>query len=353
MLEGGKSAARRVMKAARRANSLHSRQLPKMTMGEGASAHPTIYYICPYSKSPSGGIRVIYRHVDALNAAGFSAAVLHQKAAQRPTWFANATRVVGEEDFTLSERDILVVPEFYGPSLDQLPPEPRVVIFNQGAYFTFEWIPFLETEAGAPYNKVPNLVGMLAVSHDNLELLRHTFPKMAVHLARPVVDGSVFHPGTLPQRRIAFTMHRRERERDHLLHILRSRGVLDGWQTSPIAGYTEQETAQIMRESALFLSFSEREGFGLPPAEAMASGCYVVGYTGNAGWEYFDTAYSVPVPDSNVLAFAQEVEAAMAAFDADPQAIAKKGRAASEWILGHYTAQGLRDDLTDFFRHLV
>jgi hypothetical protein len=353
MLQGGKAAARRVVHAARRANSLHARHMPRLTAGEGVSTTPTIYYLCPYSKAPSGGIRVIYRHVDALNAAGFDAAVLHQKTAQRPAWFNNATRVVGAEDITFADHDVLVVPEFYGPSLDQLPVGPRIVIFNQGAYFTFELIPFGDTGAGAPYVGIPGLVGLLTVSHDSVELLRHTFPTLPVHLARPVVDGSVFHPGTLPQRRISYTTHRREREREHLLHILRSRGVLDGWQTTPIDGYTEQETAQIMRETALFLSFSEREGFGLPPAEAMASGCYVIGYTGNAGWEYFDTAYSTPVPDSNILAFAQEVEAAMAAYDADPQAIAKKGRAASEWILGHYTAKGLRDDLTDFFRHLV
>jgi len=36
----------------------------------------------------------------------------------------------------------------------------------------------------------------------------------------------------------------------------------------------------------LFMSTGFPEGFGLPPLEAMASGCVPVGFTGFGGWEY-------------------------------------------------------------------
>jgi hypothetical protein len=85
----------------------------------------------------------------------------------------------------------------------------------------------------------------------------------------------------------------------------------------------------------------------------MASGCYVVGYPGLAGREFFDSAYSVPVAEDDQLGFAQAVEAACAAYEADPQAIAKLGQAASERILGHYTDAGLRDDLIPFYATIL
>ena len=37
-----------------------------------------------------------------------------------------------------------------------------------------------------------------------------------------------------------------------------------------IENKTEKEVADIMKESAVFLSFNHKEGFGLPPAEAMS-----------------------------------------------------------------------------------
>jgi len=41
-----------------------------------------------------------------------------------------------------------------------------------------------------------------------------------------------------------------------------------------------------MRQSAVYAAFPLREGLGLMCLEAMASGCLVVGYTGQGGMEY-------------------------------------------------------------------
>lgn len=131
---------------------------------------------------------------------------------------------------------------------------------------------------------MPNLVALLTVSEDSEAVLAHTFPWIPVFRARPVVDGSVFFPDDQERRqRIGFTISRRPDEREQLLHILRARGVLDGWELVPIAGRSEASTAEILRSYPIFLSFSDREGFGLPPAEAMASGCYVIGFPASAG----------------------------------------------------------------------
>ncbi len=336
------------------ARDLAWRHVPAFRVGDDPAPTPTVYYLAPHVPTARGGVRVIYRHVDTLNAAGIPAAVVHAQANYRSSWFANTTRVLDAAEVVLSRNDVLVVPECYGPGLHGLPVGPRVVIFNQAAYHTFDLVRLEDSEPGAPYRQAAGLVALLTVSQDNADLLRHVFPDLPVAQCRQVIDTTVFHPGsTPPRRRLAFTTDRRAQERQQLLHILRARGLLSRWELAPIVGRSEEQTAQIMRESAIFLSFSEREGFGLPPAEAMASGAYVVGYAGLAGREYFDPAYCAPVPDGDLLAFARAVEDACAAYDTDPDAFAGHGQLAAKHIGDRYSPDGLRGDLLRFYQPLV
>jgi len=321
---------------------LRWRRPPKLLV-HPASGSPTVYYLVPHLTEPAGGVRVMYRHVDLLNEMGVKAAVLHDAEGFRAGWFVNDTRIVYPGGLTLCEDDILVVPECYGPGLHLLPASARKLIFNQAAYHTFDLLPV----GVNPYKDVPNLLGMMAVSRDNLELLSFSFPGLAAWGTRPVIDAKIFHRGPQPlQRRLAFMPERREAERHQLLHMLAARGV--DWELVPISGRTEAEVGAILRECAIFLSFSEREGFGLPPAEAMASGCYVIGYDGGGGREFFDPAYCCPVADQ--ASFARAVVEATARPLEELQSLGAK---ASEQVLGMYTVGGLRADLRAVYERFV
>lgn len=322
----------------------------------GRRTPPTVYYLSPDDDTPRGGIRNIYRHVDVLNAIGIPAAVVHGRMGFRCTWFGNETRVVYASTTVLGPSDILVVPEYNAPMLGSVPAPIRKVIFNQNAYQTFQHIPFTGSAPGAPYTGTQNLLAILSVSRDNADLLRYTFPDIMVGVARPVVDGSLFHPPatTQPrQRRIGFMPRRRSTEQQELLHILRSRGVLTDWTLNPIDGLSEADTAAALRACPLFLSFSEREGFGLPPAEAMACGAYVVGFTGLGGRDFFDPAYCTPVTESDLLAFAVGVEEAIRRYEQDPDAVLSAGRQASQRVLSTYDTAGLSTDLDTFYKQLL
>jgi glycosyltransferase involved in cell wall biosynthesis len=48
----------------------------------------------------------------------------------------------------------------------------------------------------------------------------------------------------------------------------------------------QEEVAATLASCHIFLASSLTEGFGLPPVEAMASGCVPVGFAGLGGWEY-------------------------------------------------------------------
>jgi hypothetical protein len=350
----------RVVRRIRAVRALHQHRLPRLRTGptpvmpEGChgGAKPTVYYLCPDFDQPSGGIRTIYRLVDALNSAGILASVMHHRNGFACSWFDHQTPVVGSKAVTLTPHDVLVVPELYGPDLHRLPLGPRVVIFNQGAYLTFVGI--RAASPGAPYRNVPAIEAILTVSHDSADYLRYAFPELRVERVRNVIDGRIFHPAATPGgRRIAMMPRTRGAAAcAELLHLLRARGCLDSWEVVNIDGRSEREAAEALRSCAIFISFSEREGFGMPPAEAMACGCYVIGFTGLGGREFFDPATSAPVEEGNMLALAKAAERALLADEEELQAMRRRALEASARILKEYSLAHQRADLLAFFGSL-
>ncbi|MFD6176655.1 MULTISPECIES: glycosyltransferase [unclassified Isoptericola] len=348
-MSAARRAALRAVNAARRARDDRRRTPPQVRLGR-ADGRRRIFYLSPDPPMPRGGVRVFYQHVDLLRAAGFDATVVHCRRGYRAGWFANDTAVAGAPDVTVTPDDVLVVPEYYGGTLDRLPAGPTVVVLNQGVYHTFDAVDV----AAAAALVGPPVSAVLTVSEDSLDLLRFTFAGVPVHLVRPTLDRDVFHPGDgAPRgRRIAYAANRRADESHHLRCVLEARGRLAGWELVPIVGMSEAEVADTMRSCPIFLSMNEREGFGLQPAEAMACGCFVVGYTGQGAREFFDPRYSAPVPDGALLDYARAVEEAVAAFEADPDALTRRGLDASAALLARYDEAGLRGDLVAFFRSL-
>ncbi|WP_134742396.1 glycosyltransferase [Nocardioides sp. 503] len=338
MLPSASEAARAVVGRYRSHRELRWRRVPSIRV-HPARGTPTIYYLVPDVDTPHGGVRVAYRHVDLLNALGLRAAVLHTAPGFRATWFAHTTRVVDSQGLRFGADDLLVVPEVYGPSMRHLDPGIRVLVFNQGAYLTFDALDLDTTAPGSPYRDLGRLEGIMTVSRDSAELLAMSFPDVPVDVARPVVDGRLFHPGPVPDRRaFAYAPSRRPQERNQVLHMLRALGV--GWQPVPLTGMSEGQVAETLRRVPLFVSFSDRDGFGLPPAEAMACGAYVVGYPGGGGEEFFDPGYCSPVRSTAQLV--RELQRVMAL---PLDTLAAAGRRASAAVLHRYHEDGLRADL--------
>ncbi len=349
-----KSAARRAIEQVGDRRDMRARRPPRLHAGSGAAGRTggLVYYLCPDIDVPTGGIRAIYRHVDALNSMSIPAAVLHGRAGFSCSWFEHRTSVVDAGSAVLSPSDVLVVPEFYGSALADLPRGPRLVVFNQNAYQTFAGRrPVTER---APRWPTDRIAAVLVVSRDNADYIHYAFPGLRVERIRNAVDGQVFHPGTDPPgRRIAVMPRRRPADCRHVLDLLHTRGCLNRWEVVFIDGCSEGETADLLRSASIFLSFSELEGFGMPPAEAMASGCYVTGFTGLAGREYFDPATSTPVEEGNVLAFARAVERTLKDFEDDAAGMRRRALTASAHILTEYSPAGQRSDLRRFFESLA
>ncbi len=133
--------------------------------------------------------------------------------------------------------------------------------------------------------------------------------------------------------------------------LLRLRGVLDTWELLPIDNYSEVEAAEILRTAKLFLSFSWREGFGLPPVEALACGCLVIGYHGLAGREYFHPPFALAVEDGDIAGFARSVEKAILSLSDDQDSAAMS--AASRFALESFSMEVERRDLLEIFAPLL
>jgi glycosyltransferase involved in cell wall biosynthesis len=322
----------------------------------------TIYVLCPENNRPSGGIKILYRHVDVLNKNGFSAAILHQQKGFRCTWFANDTRVVYLPEVQLTEKDFLLIPEIFGPkmfSLSQLPrigPRVKKVIFNQNCYYSFlghSIDSVRHPEFKTPYEKSEEFVAAIVVSEDSKRYLEYAFPVLKVFRIHNAINSELFSYVAQKKKQICFMPRKHAEDALQVLAVLRLRGALEDVSVVPIDNMTEQEVARVMGESLLFLSFGYPEGCPLPPAEAMASGCIVVGYHGQGGQEYFHNDFCYPVAINDIVGFASSVEKVLATWEQDPAAIQEKAFRASQYVQETYSAKREAQDIVGSWRKIL
>ncbi|MET0439573.1 MAG: glycosyltransferase [Devosia sp.] len=333
------------------ANRYRRRRLSLPQYSPARNGEPEIYFLTPDYNSPSGGIRVIYRHVDILNASGIPAAVVHQKRGFRCDWFENSTRVLDVGRCRLGENDLLVLPETDGDLFNRLSPGARHAIFNQNAHLTW-----LRDPGSVSKHLVdnPSLVGIVAVSQHNVDMLSYAFPALDIHRVHLGIDETLFYDDAAPRpQKITYMPRRGGDDLLQVLQLLKSRGALDGWEVVALDGLKHEEVASHLRTSRIFLAFTYQEGFGLPAAEAMACGNFVVGYHGHGGREFFRANFSAAVETGDVLEFARHVEAAILSDADDSASTRKQGRQAAEFIRANYRRDKEIEDVVRIYGALL
>lgn len=335
-----------------------------------------LLFVCPDIQKPSGGIKQIYRQVDVLNKNGFEAYILHDNPGFKCNWFANKTpvlyspslfkdlvelklqaqlsvkqklkgavkqgikkaknRVTQGEIIEILKTDILVFPEVYGPKLAEVKPGIKKVIYNQGAYQTFFGYNLDLSDKDTPYLN-EDLISVVVNSEDAKQYINLAFPKLNVFRVKYGFDSKKFSINTKKKKQICFMPRRLRSDIVQVINILKFKGVLDNWDIKPIENMNEQQVADCMKESALFLSFNINEGFGMPPAEAMACGCVVVGYPGQGGIEIFNPDFSFPVKDRDIKAYVKTLEALLKAYEDNAKPYEIMAKKASEFILLTYS----------------
>lgn len=306
----------------------------------------TIYFLSPAPPEVAGGVQKIYRFVEILHRANVEVAVVHPRSARVPSWVGQPdVPVRSTSKLSLSGSDLLVVPEKYVWRLDEQRLTAPRVILNQGAYVTFAEAS-LPPPSKSPYMR-DEVLAVVTVSEDSERYLRYAFGSLQVYRIRLGIDSDLYRP-LAKRRALAFMPRRGAAVAKQVLGILAARGSLYGWDIDLLDRMSRSDVASRLGEAMIFLSFAEAEGFGLPALEAMACGCFVVGFSGRGGSEYFKREHSVEILDGDIVEFARQVEAALA----NPDECAKRGKLASAFVRNMYPLWQEESDVLAAFGRL-
>ncbi len=119
-------------------------------------------------------------------------------------------------------------------------------------------------------------------------------------ILRPGIDSKLFYPQVLEEDaiknpiRIAWMPRKNKVFSDLIQHALQDRlarlhpHIRVQWVR--LQHLSHEQVAETLRTCHIFLATGFPEGCPLPPLEAMASGCMVVGFGGLGGWDYMRQA---------------------------------------------------------------
>ena len=247
-------------------------------MGQGGR----ILYMSHDSAAPSGGTKVIYSHVSHLVAHGLPASVVHNQADFRLPWLRSSVPTLHvEKGFELLPGDIVVIPEDHRAALEAFRTVPVTkYVFCQSYIYVFH--PLQDGRVWEDFD----ITGVFCSSEAVRDFIHLAFNRRDVPVVHNGIPLDVFKPAE-KRLQIAYMPRKRPAELEFIKSLF---GRLDErcreapWV--PIDNADEATVAKVLGESAIFLSMSLYEGFGLPPLEAMACGCIVVGFHGYGGREY-------------------------------------------------------------------
>jgi glycosyltransferase involved in cell wall biosynthesis len=246
----------------------------------------TVFYIPPLRKM-SGGLGNIYETARDVRALGGEAALcgpdtsvpgLTEACAEGLPFLPPGSR--------LSPEDLWCAPESWPSGLQAgAASGAQVLVYAQNWFFTLKPLP-----GDVPWARLP--FSFIAVSRPIAEFLRRVHGIACRDVLPPAVDDVFFREPEHPRGRVRIAwMPRKNRAMGESIlqiagHILAREASAPRVERVEVHRLRREAVADILTTCRIFLSSGFPEGFGLPPLEAMASGCVPVGFTGFGGWEY-------------------------------------------------------------------
>ena len=317
---------------------------------------------------PVGGVKQIYVVASIISSLGYHVTIVQGTSEFRPSWFPLSDlnfHTVGKKDFALAElnqnNDIVVIPETFLPLLPRLS-RLKVVIFNQNMHYLFGELFDLNPAFVMRAYSSPNIVGVLTVSHSDYAYALDSLPISPDRIHRLVnaIDENTFSFSFASAKSIAFMPRKNATHSRAVLELIKNQSWFQdsGWSFTPIHKKSLAEVSAILADSSIFLSFGYPEGFGLPLAEAIVSGCHVVGYDGIGGSEIahlckpLDVFVSVPFRDFH--SFMKGVQHAISSYESsDLLSLRSRLKAASRLVSQRYSTSSMIDSVKAFVNSVI
>jgi hypothetical protein len=256
------------------------------------------YVFLPPLKKPTGGLIVLHRVAAHLRAAGREVRLAPREAGSwRPDISGGAPETAWSE-LALGPGDVWLVPEGWpGALAPGLKSGAECVIYCQNWAYLFSSLP--EGVSLADLN-----VRFLAVSEPVALYIRETLGREAPVLGpgidlelfcapdeKPAPAGGPVTVAYMPRKNSALAARIRE-----ACDAKAAAGTGPRIIWEEIRDLPPQGVAERLKRSHIFLATGFPEGCPLPPLEAMACGCFVVGFAGFGGFDYMRNVSGAPRP---------------------------------------------------------
>jgi hypothetical protein len=265
-------------------------------------------YLCPNAKKASGGVKVIYRHVSLINnmqIAQVKAQVFHPKDVNFRC-DAPFNNLSFKKDFIFNKKhEVFVIHEMWAAREARIARDKgiRYIIQVQGGYDIFR-----KADVASVYTAYQHAELITCVSDDIYACLVFLIPEFEhkiyrLHLS---VESDLFRPAVHKENIITYMPRKLEKHSKLVMNFIAGK-LPASWKILPIQNMNQQAVAETLGRSRIFLSFSELEGLGLPPIEAALAGNLVIGYTGEAGKEYWLEGQFHEVKCGDIRSFSETV----------------------------------------------
>jgi hypothetical protein len=333
--------------AVRKSRHTAVNELPdqKKVVGGAESSGRIVFFLAPFTV-PFGGVATILDHVRVLSKNGMSAWVAMPEQPALDFYQTEAPTIIYRDSLKVFEDDICVFPEgllSYTHAVNGRP--AKRLMFCQNQYY----LPF-SSRPELGFSEF-NLDGVIASSLAVQSCLEDLYGLVNIPLIPYAIDPSTYARESNKNRQIAF-MPRKLGNYVPFIQATFVRMYPDYSDVSWVAIHqmTRREAAKALSESAIFLSLSEKESFGLPPLEAMASGCVVAGFHGDGGREYMNEGNGWWAETGDWRACVHGLAAALETFDKGGEELEGYHRRAMQTVEA-YSVEIMEEKLLAYWRH--